>query len=80
MPYREKLSAYATLGHQEMRTGEFKQFCAEHLSNLEDVALEFFATEKARNAVRGKVETLFPEHEVEEFTDLFWSRIQKWNC
>jgi hypothetical protein len=42
------------------------------------VALEFFGTDTARDAVRKKVAALFPAHEVEEFTGLFWDRIQQW--
>ena len=39
---------------------------------------EFFGTEIARDAVRQKVGALFPAHEVEQFTELFWERIQRW--
>jgi hypothetical protein len=42
------------------------------------VAWEFLGTERARDAVRQKVTALFPAHEVEEFTELFYGRIQKW--
>ncbi len=44
------------------------------------VADEFFGTEQARDAVRQKVAALFPAHEVEEFTELFCRRIQKWRA
>jgi len=76
--YREKISAYAAIGHREMQSEAFQQFCDDHLSHLEEVALEFFTTDTARQAVRSKVATLFPEHEVDSFTDLFWDRIQQW--
>ena len=36
--------------------------------------------EGIRNAVREKVEALYPAHEIEEFTDLFWGRIQRWRA
>ena len=78
MSSREKLSQYAAIGHREMQTEAFQQFCVEHLSGLDEVALEFFTTDIARRAVRNKVESLFPAHEVDSFTDLFWNRIQKW--
>ena len=42
------------------------------------MAFDFFATDDAREAVRLKVEALYPAHEVERFTELFWSRIQRW--
>ncbi len=78
LPYREKLSRFAAIGHREMQTEAFQEFCEEHLSQLDAVALDFFTTETARRAVRGKVESLFPKHEVDAFSELFWSRIQKW--
>jgi hypothetical protein len=31
-----------------------------------------------RDAIHQKVSALFPAHEVEEFTELFWRRIQLW--
>ena len=46
--------------------------------HLEEVATEWFATDMAKDAVRQKVAALFPEHEVEQFTDLFFDRIQTW--
>jgi hypothetical protein len=77
-PYREKLSAYAALARQRLQAEEFEAFCDEHLSHLDGVVWEFFATDVARDAVRQKVAALFPAHEVEQFTDLFWDRIQQW--
>ena len=41
---------------------------------------EFFATDEAKDAVRQKVAALFPAHEVEQFTELFWDRIQTWRA
>ena len=46
--------------------------------HLDEVVWEFFGTDVARDAVRQKVAALFPSHEVEQFTELFWSRIQRW--
>ena len=37
-------------------------------------------THVARDAVRQKVVAMYPDHEVDEFTDLFWSRIQQWRA
>ncbi|MGB5212004.1 MAG: hypothetical protein WBN31_11130 [Gammaproteobacteria bacterium] len=75
---REKISAYADIAHQRYETERFEEFCQEHLSHLDELALEFFDSEIAKDAVRQKVEVLFPAHEIEEFTELFWSRIQRW--
>ena len=48
------------------------------LSDLDERASAFFGTQVVRNAIREKVTALFPEHEIEEFTELFWRRIQQW--
>ena len=78
LPFRERLSAYAAIGHQRMETDRFNEFCDENFGNLDEVTAEFFTTDRAKDAVRQKVASLFPEHEVDSFTDLFWDRIQQW--
>ena len=59
-------------------TERFEEFCATHLANLDDVAREFFGSDRAKDAVRMKVQALFPDHEHDEFTELFWQKIQDW--
>jgi len=78
LPYREKLRRYAAVAAERFDTARFEEFCATHLAHFDDVANEFFATPEAREAVRLKVAALYPAHEVEPFTELFWRRIQKW--
>jgi hypothetical protein len=78
LPYREKLAAWGDLARQRLDSPAFGDFCAEHLAHLPEVAEEFFASEACRDAVRLKVAALFPRHEVEEFTELFFGRIQGW--
>ncbi len=77
MSYRERLAAYAALGHAKMETDRFHEFCDQHLGQLDEVAFEYFQTDDAKSAVRQKVASLFPEHEVESFTELFWERIHR---
>ena len=80
LPYDEKLDRYAKLADERFETARFEEFCAKHLGHLDDVAFEFFGTAVARDAVRQKVTALFPAHEVERYTELFWSRIQAWRA
>jgi hypothetical protein len=77
-PYREKLAAYASIAAERLQAAEFEAFCAEHLPHLDEVVWDFFGTDVARDAVRQKVATLYPEHEIEPFTELFWGRVQRW--
>jgi len=78
LPYREKLDGYARLAREHFTTDAFNEFCAKHLGHLDAVAHEFFGTNEAKEAVRNKVTALYPPHEIEQFTELFFSRIQQW--
>jgi len=78
MSLRERLAATAAVARERFDTDRFLEFCGEHLARLPEVAHAFFGTETARDAVRQKVTALFPAQEVEEFTEVFWKRIQEW--
>ena len=76
MPFEDKLEQYAALALAYFEHEQFTEFCETHLAHLDEVADEFFASDVARDAVRQKVEALYPEHEIDEFTEMFWQRIQ----
>ncbi len=78
IPYREKLAAYGRIARARLEADRFAEFCDRHLGALDEVAWEYFATDRAKEAVRRKVATLFPEHEVEQFTEHFWGLLQFW--
>ena len=78
MPYRDKLAAYGDIARKRLDVERFEDFCDKHLGDLDEVALEYFGTDRARDIVRNKVSVLFPAHEVEQFTDHFWGLIQFW--
>jgi hypothetical protein len=80
LPYLEKLDRYAKIADERFETARFDEFCAKDLKHLDAEAFEFFATTEAKEAVRLKVAALFPAHEVEKFTELFWQRIQAWRA
>ena len=48
------------------------------MPQLDEVAHEFFASDLVLDAIQQKVESLYPEDEVDQFTELFWDRIQTW--
>jgi hypothetical protein len=78
LSYREKLAAYGRIARQRLEADRFHEFCREHLGHLDEVAWEFFGSDRAREAVRLKVQALFPAHEVEAFTEHFWGLLQFW--
>ncbi len=77
-PFREALTEYAAIARKRFDEERFDEFCHRHLRELDEVSWEFFGTETAKQAVRLKVEALFPQHEHEQFTEHFWERIQMW--
>ncbi len=77
-PLREKLRGYAEIANQRFETDKFREFCDQHLGHLDEVLWEYFGSEHAKAAVRAKVESLFPKHEHEQFTEHFWGLIQFW--
>lgn len=77
-PFDEKLRRYAAVASGRYETERFEAFCDEHLGELDEIAWEYFSTDRAKEAVRRKVAVLFPEHEVATFTDHFWGLLQFW--
>ena len=80
MPYREKLRGYAAIARRCFESERFEDFCRTHLGHLDEVACDFFGSAVARDAVRQKVARLYPAHEIEPFTEMFWSRVQDWRA
>jgi hypothetical protein len=80
LPYAEKLARYAEIAEERFETDRFREFCATHLGHLDEVMHAFFGTDEAKDAIRKKVAALYPAHEVERFTELFWQRIQHWRA
>lgn len=78
--FADKLDGYAKIAEARLERDRFEEFCAKHLAHLDDVTNDFFTTPEAKDAVRRKTAALFPAHEVERFTELFWARIQTWRA
>jgi hypothetical protein len=80
LPYSEKLDRYGKLARGILEQDQFEEFCARHLKSVDEAAWEFFGTDAAKSAVRQKVTALFPAKEIDQFTELFWTRIQAWRA
>lgn len=76
-PFEEKLAGYVKLAEEHFERKKFDDFCDQHLSHVDEVANEFFTTDVVRDAIREKVTALYPQHEIDEFTELFWGRVQE---
>lgn len=76
--FEDRLAGYARIGHERMETERFQDFCDRHLKDLDSIACDFLHSDRAKEAIRLKVDALFPKHEVDAFTDLFFARVQQW--
>lgn len=78
LSFEEKLDRYAAIADERFETARFEEFCAKNLSQLDAIAHAFFASKECKDAIRLKVAAIFPAHEVDLFTELFFERIQDW--
>lgn len=76
--FEEKLKGYVALARKRFDVESFEAFCDTHLPHLDEVAHEFFASDTVHGAIHQKVSALFPVHEIDAFTELFWNRVQEW--
>jgi hypothetical protein len=77
IPFEEKLAGYKAIAMKRFHAEEFYEFCERHLSHLDEVATEFFASDIVHDAIHQKVVALYPKHEIDSFTELFWNRVQE---
>lgn len=80
LPFAERLSRYAAIARKRLEADRFAEFCATHLPQLDRVVWEAYGSDVAHEAVRQKVASLFPAHEVDRFTAHFWDKVQAWRA
>lgn len=76
--FKDRLAGYAKIANERFETTRFEEFCAKHLRHLDEVADQLFGDDFIKDAIRQKVTALFPRHEIEQFTELFFERVQEW--
>ncbi|MFK7739643.1 MAG: RimK family alpha-L-glutamate ligase [Planctomycetota bacterium] len=75
-PFAAKLKGYAKLARERLAADEFAAFEKKHLGPLEQAAFAWFRSDRCVEAIRKKVAHVFPEHEVDEFTDRFRDQVR----
>ena len=78
LSFDEKLERYDALARDHFDADAFAEFCEEHLGHLDQLALDYFSTERFRRVVREKVAALYPDHEIDQFTNHFFGLVQFW--
>ncbi len=78
LDFYAKLELYDEIAREYYATDEFEAFCEEHLGGLDAAAVEYFGTDRFKEVVRQKVSSLYPDHEVTQFTEHFFGLVQFW--
>ena len=78
MTYREKLTTYRELTDKYFERERFEDFCAKHLTHLDAVALEYFASDAFDDMLVSTVRETFPEHEHDRFIAHFRGILGHW--
>ncbi|MCA9567619.1 MAG: hypothetical protein KC656_07245 [Myxococcales bacterium] len=76
--FDENLLAYDALAQEHFDTDRFEAFCAEHLGDFDTLAIEYFSSDAFYDVVEAKVRSLYPPHEIRQFTDHFFGMVQFW--
>ncbi|NNF17454.1 MAG: hypothetical protein HKN70_11970 [Gammaproteobacteria bacterium] len=76
--FDDKLAKYVKIASKRFDVDGFDEFCDKHLGHLDEVADNYFGSQEVQDAIREKVESLYPAHEHDQFSELFWNRIQQW--
>ncbi len=76
--FDENLEAYDAIAREHFEVEAFNAFCEEHLTALDELAIEYFRSDAFYDVVEAKVRSLFPPHEIRQFTDHFFGMVQFW--
>ena len=77
LPYREKLKGYAKIARERLQADQFAEFCGKHMGPLEAAARAWFRSDRCKDAIRKKVQNIYPAHEVDDFSARFFGIVQQ---
>jgi hypothetical protein len=78
LTYHEKIALYRDLTDTYFEKAQFEEFCAEHLTHLDEVALEYVEGPDFDALLVESVKEMFPDHEHDEFIAHFRGLYEHW--
>lgn len=78
LSYEQKLKQYFAITQDYFETERFEEFCDKHLSHLDDVAHEYFASREFDDLLLRSIAETFPPHERDHFTGRYRQLIAQW--
>ncbi|GGQ62171.1 ATP-grasp domain-containing protein [Couchioplanes azureus] len=78
LSYREKLGFYRRLADDYFETARYEEFCAKHLSHIDEMVHEWVGSPEFRSLLCETVRAMYPPHEHERFLGHFGGLIDAW--
>jgi hypothetical protein len=78
LTYEEKIDEYGRMADEYFEAAEYGEFCAEHLSHLDEVVLEYFESPEFDALLVDTVKTTFPPHEHDHFVPHYRGLLGAW--
>jgi hypothetical protein len=78
LSYDEKLQQYRRLADDYFEIDRYEEFCARHLSHVDEIVVGWVTSEEFRSLLRETVRATYPVHEHEKFLAHFGGLIDAW--
>jgi hypothetical protein len=78
LSYAEKLAGYRRLADGYFDTERYTEFCAAHLSHVDEIVLDWVRSDEFRSLLRETVRAAYPAHEHDKFLGHFGGLIDAW--
>ncbi len=78
LTYAEKLRRYRELAERQLEVERYQDFCARHLSHVDEISVEWAESDEFDKLVVDTVRSTFPAHEHEQFIAHFRGLLQMW--
>ena len=78
LSYAEKLAGYRKLADDYFEIDRYREFCAKHLSTVDEVVYDWVVSDEFKSLLRETVRAMYPVHEHEKFLAHFGGLIDAW--
>jgi hypothetical protein len=78
LSYAEKLARYRELADDYFQVAAYEEFCATHLSHLDEIAHEWFSSPELDDVLVRTVRGTFPAHEQDHFVEHYRGLLGAW--
>ena len=78
MTYEEKLDKYRELSNDYFQVDDYREFCEQHLSSIDEVMLDYVRSTEFDDLLVRTVRTTFPAHEHDKFIEHYRGLLKAW--